>query len=80
MHKFSSNLSRCIKDQQNEEEKRFINTLVQTSQAIHEQELITKGNELRRVSPLSCLWWLDELNVLSEGQCNQGLAREGTRP
>ena len=34
---------------QNEEEKRFINTLVQTSQAIHEQELITKGNELRRV-------------------------------
>ncbi|TFY56360.1 hypothetical protein EVJ58_g7693 [Rhodofomes roseus] len=32
----------------NEEEKTFINTLVQMSQAIHEQELITKGNDLRR--------------------------------
>lgn len=42
-------LLRCTEIRQNEEEKRFINTLVQTSQAIHEQELITKGNELRRV-------------------------------
>ncbi|KIP10723.1 hypothetical protein PHLGIDRAFT_115276 [Phlebiopsis gigantea 11061_1 CR5-6] len=32
----------------NEEEKMFINTLVQTSQSIHEQELVSKGNELRR--------------------------------
>ncbi|GJE84222.1 hypothetical protein PsYK624_002980 [Phanerochaete sordida] len=32
----------------NEEEKTFINTLVQTSQSIHEQELVSKGNELRR--------------------------------
>ncbi|KAH9938195.1 uncharacterized protein B0H18DRAFT_1112374 [Fomitopsis serialis] len=32
----------------NEEEQTFINTLVQTSQAIHEQELIAKGNDLRR--------------------------------
>ncbi|KAI0091997.1 hypothetical protein BDY19DRAFT_573185 [Irpex rosettiformis] len=32
----------------NEEEKVFISTLIQTSQAIHEQELVTKGNELRR--------------------------------
>ncbi|THG95481.1 hypothetical protein EW026_g6184 [Hermanssonia centrifuga] len=38
----------------NDEEKVFINTLVQTSQAIHEQELVAKGNELRRVcDPLS---------------------------
>ncbi|KZT74344.1 hypothetical protein DAEQUDRAFT_660525 [Daedalea quercina L-15889] len=34
--------------EENEEEKSFIKTLVQTSQAIHEQELITKGNDLRR--------------------------------
>ena len=42
-------LLRYTETRQNEEEKRFINSLVQTSQAIHEQELITKGNELRRV-------------------------------
>ncbi|KAJ3554635.1 hypothetical protein NM688_g3003 [Phlebia brevispora] len=32
----------------NEEEKTFINTLICTSQAIHEQALVEKGNELRR--------------------------------
>ncbi|OBZ70439.1 hypothetical protein A0H81_09981 [Grifola frondosa] len=32
----------------NDEEKVFINTLVQTSQAIHEQELVASRNELRR--------------------------------
>ncbi|EKM59216.1 uncharacterized protein PHACADRAFT_169695 [Phanerochaete carnosa HHB-10118-sp] len=32
----------------NEEEKTFINALIQTSQSIHEQELVSKGNELRR--------------------------------
>ncbi|KAI0750729.1 hypothetical protein C8Q80DRAFT_1153650 [Daedaleopsis nitida] len=32
----------------NDEEKAFINTLIQTSQAIHEQELVTNRNELRR--------------------------------
>ncbi|KAI0940017.1 hypothetical protein AcV5_001238 [Taiwanofungus camphoratus] len=31
-----------------DEEKAFINTLIQTSQAIHEKELVAKGNELRR--------------------------------
>ncbi|EIW62000.1 uncharacterized protein TRAVEDRAFT_44832 [Trametes versicolor FP-101664 SS1] len=32
----------------NDEEKAFINTLVRTSQAIHEQELVANRNELRR--------------------------------
>ncbi|KAI0638145.1 hypothetical protein C8Q77DRAFT_1048544 [Trametes polyzona] len=32
----------------NDEEKAFIHTLVRTSQAIHEQELVTNRNELRR--------------------------------
>ncbi|KAI1795189.1 hypothetical protein LXA43DRAFT_882234 [Ganoderma leucocontextum] len=32
----------------NEEEKAFINTLIKTSQAIHEQELVANRNELRR--------------------------------
>ncbi|KAI0796712.1 hypothetical protein C8Q75DRAFT_862536 [Abortiporus biennis] len=32
----------------NEQEKVFINDLIQTSQSIHEQELVAKGNELRR--------------------------------
>ncbi|KAH9951625.1 hypothetical protein B0H21DRAFT_684427 [Amylocystis lapponica] len=31
-----------------DEEKVFINTLIHTSQAIHEKELVAKGNELRR--------------------------------
>ncbi|KAI0723262.1 hypothetical protein C8Q76DRAFT_646575 [Earliella scabrosa] len=34
----------------NDEEKAFINTLIQTSQAIHEQELVANRNELRRAS------------------------------
>ncbi|PCH41085.1 hypothetical protein WOLCODRAFT_70599, partial [Wolfiporia cocos MD-104 SS10] len=33
---------------ESEEEKAFVNNLVQTSKAIHEKELIAKGNELRR--------------------------------
>ncbi|KAI0375592.1 hypothetical protein BV20DRAFT_1047883 [Pilatotrama ljubarskyi] len=32
----------------NDEEKAFINTLVRTSQAVHEQELVANRNELRR--------------------------------
>ncbi|CAL1700791.1 unnamed protein product [Somion occarium] len=32
----------------NDEERAFTNSLIQTSQSIHEQELIAKGNELRR--------------------------------
>ncbi|RPD81149.1 hypothetical protein L226DRAFT_542362 [Lentinus tigrinus ALCF2SS1-7] len=32
----------------NDEEKTFVNTLIQTSQAIHEQELVANRNELRR--------------------------------
>ena len=34
---------------QSEVEKTFTNSLIQMSQSIHEQELIAKGNELRRV-------------------------------
>ena len=33
----------------NDEEKAFVNTLIHTSQAIHEQELVANRNELRRV-------------------------------
>jgi len=32
------------------EEKSFISELVKTTQSVHEQELVAKGNELRRVS------------------------------
>lgn len=51
----SKSTTRAYGAPQTEEEKSFITSLVAESQSVHEQELVSQGNEIRRVSETASL-------------------------